>query len=1349
MQNTDIAKTETIETSEEIRETFSVRKSHLWYAFVSDIIPNATKIGDTTRGIPTRVGEWRRVFPDARIIGTGDLEVIPGTFVRDHALHHGCESLGYHELEADEFTDGIKHTTEAYSVRPDKALAAIDEVIEDIVMSHDDPQSPYTYYSVEDDTKEVGVSHYKRDDFDWDLRPMQEEAVDNIENAVALGIDTMLLDASVRFGKCFTTLAAAKRLGYTKILVTSGKADVEGEWQKAVEQPGQFMGWDFVSPEMLRVSDKILTNVIWDADVTVCFMTLQDSYNAEDKRRYDQVFDTKWDMLVVDETHFGARAEEFSKAIDRVMRRTTLHLSGSPFRILATDEFSDDQIVACKTRSDMVAERDAWDETNADAIAAGELSIWQNPYFGIPTPVTFALRANAETLAKIGVLKEDGITIDLAELLATDHDAENPAFKHEESVRELLKMVDGEDDTLGFLNYDIAGENDLFRHMVMCLPEKDSCDAMADLIKEMSKDGELDRLGEYEVINVAGNHAPKRYKDVQQVVRDVAKTAAEGKRTISLTVYRMLTGVTVPEWDTMLMLSGMGSPESYEQATGRLMSPFVQTVVNEKDADDKLKVNRKPYVVVVDFDPTRVFVMAEQRSIAQRLTGKDIDEAVEHEMRYAPIITANEDGFKCVTPTDLRREISRYATNGITEEVEKIPVDSGMFSDGDFMGAIQGFDGNEKARRRDIEVDPFEEDGAELDIDLPDADGDVDENPADEEAGNDDGAGVIDPQEAKREADDARKVFEAKVRDFYFRSVAFAAAWQKGQVKTLDDIRIRAKATKTGRTIASNLGILDDIDVLCSAVSRFKNVRLQLDNAIYNISTLVNDPELTGMEKAEILMQRFGRLSSSEVATPLWVARKMVGAIPETAFEKDTPRFLDLASKVGEMAYALVERCGRIEVETGRKLTPEIRSVTTSPIAYVLCVAVYRLLGLDYRQVAKFTSYDLLGKDIKTMAKTLRQDKDFYQIDLFDMLGENAGEQTDEVEEQPVDEENNNGKTADEKPLISYDAIVSNPPYQQNIGKQKKNYAVPVYQEFVALSKAVTPSYISIIMPARWFAGGRGLNEFRTEMLSDTSIRALYDWPNSYDCFPGAVEIQGGVCFILWDRDNQGDCNVTTYSPIASSDSMSRPLLEANCETFIRYNEAVSIVRKVQAFHEPSFMSLVSPQTPFGVITSYKGTRTQEHSTDLPMYVSGNEKEFKGACRWCPADRVTKGHNMIAWHKVYIGKAYGGGMKFPHAVISKPFYGAPNTICNQSYLCIGPFANQQECQNVISYYATKFVRFLILQKKNAQDAMRNVYQFVPQQDWSKPWTDAELYQKYGLTEDEIQFIESMIRPLAL
>lgn len=329
---------------------------------------------------------------------------------------------------------------------------------------------------------------------------------------------------------------------------------------------------------------------------------------------------------------------------------------------------------------------------------------------------------------------------------------------------------------------------------------------------------------------------------------------------------------------------------------------------------------------------------------------------------------------------------------------------------------------------------------------------------------------------------------------------------------------------------------------------------------------------------------------------------------------------------------------------------------------------------------------------------------------------------------------------------MTFDVIIGNPPYQLNVGVEKENYAIAIYDKFVRQAKLLNPRYLCMIIPARWYAGGRGLDDFRDEMLHDERICVIHDYPESIDCFPG-VEIQGGVCYFLWNRAHKGQCTVITHNSKIDNTSMKRPLLEKDANTFIRYNKSVSILRKVQVHKELTFDKYVSPQTPFGIVTSYKGTKRKTNENDLKMYISGNEKEYKGGSAYAPISMVTKGSDMIKWHKVFISKAYGGGMAFPHMVLGNPFYGEPNSICNQSYLVLGKFCSKKECENVISYIRTKFFRFLVLQKKNAQDAMRGVYQFVPLQDFSHPWTDEMLYKKYGLDEKEISFIESMIRPM--
>ena len=255
-------------------------------------------------------------------------------------------------------------------------------------------------------------------------------------------------------------------------------------------------------------------------------------------------------------------------------------------------------------------------------------------------------------------------------------------------------------------------------------------------------------------------------------------------------------------------------------------------------------------------------------------------------------------------------------------------------------------------------------------------------------------------------------------------------------------------------------------------------------------------------------------------------------------------------------------------------------------------------------------------------------------------------------------------------------------------------------------------------------------------------------YPEASDCFSG-VQIKGGVSYFLWNRDNKGLCNVYTHKGNEVFGPVERPLLENGCDTFIRYNEAVDILHKVQKHKAPSMEKIVSTRLPFGLPNTFKGHKEKQNNSDLKIYVSGNDREVRGTTAYVSRSMISRGTEMIPWHKVYIAKAGSGSDTFPHPILPKPFYGEPNTVCNESYLVIGPFDNEEVCRNVMSYISTKFFRFLVLLKKNSQNAAKGVYQFVPQQDFTKPWTDAELYEKYGLTEDEIAFIDSMIRPMDL
>lgn len=324
----------------------------------------------------------------------------------------------------------------------------------------------------------------------------------------------------------------------------------------------------------------------------------------------------------------------------------------------------------------------------------------------------------------------------------------------------------------------------------------------------------------------------------------------------------------------------------------------------------------------------------------------------------------------------------------------------------------------------------------------------------------------------------------------------------------------------------------------------------------------------------------------------------------------------------------------------------------------------------------------------------------------------------------------------DEVFKMKFDVIIGNPPYQLSDAGAAAS-AIPLYHKFVHQAKALKPRYLTMIIPSRWFSGGKGLDDFRDEMLHDTRLRKIVDFPVSTDCFAG-VDIQGGVCYFLWDKDNPSDCEITTINR-QEEDTIVRPLLEKNCDIFIRYNKAVNIYRKVQALKEKSFADIVSSRKPFGFASDYKNFSAKYFGGAVKIYANKTEG-------WINKSQIETNKPFVDQFKIYISYAYGMG-DFPHQIINKPFIGLKNTCCTETFLAIGPFETEKQTKNAISYIKTKFFRFLVLLIKNTQHATSKVYQFVPMQDFNEEWNDEKLYKKYKLTKAEIEFIESTVKPM--
>lgn len=333
---------------------------------------------------------------------------------------------------------------------------------------------------------------------------------------------------------------------------------------------------------------------------------------------------------------------------------------------------------------------------------------------------------------------------------------------------------------------------------------------------------------------------------------------------------------------------------------------------------------------------------------------------------------------------------------------------------------------------------------------------------------------------------------------------------------------------------------------------------------------------------------------------------------------------------------------------------------------------------------------------------------------------------------------------------MQFDVIIGNPPYQladDGFGTS----AAPIYHHFVKQAKALEPRFLCMVIPARWFAGGKGLDDFRAEMLKGDSLRIIEDFPDSNDVFPG-TQIKGGICYFLWDKNNRGNVRVTTHDKGTETVPVERPLLEKGADVFIRFNEALPIIKKVMQVETGSsdtlalpknkqFMSFVSSRKPFGFDTLFKGKASANKSAVL-IYQNGGTG-------YVARSEVTKNTEVIDKWKIFIPPVGSGSDAFPHPILGKPFLGQPSSVSSETYIFIGPFKNELEATNALTYITSQLFRLLVLLHKPSQHATQMVYTFVPIQDFSQPWTDKVLRKKYGITDQEWAFIDKMIRPMNL
>lgn len=505
------------------------------------------------------------------------------------------------------------------------------------------------------------------------------------------------------------------------------------------------------------------------------------------------------------------------------------------------------------------------------------------------------------------------------------------------------------------------------------------------------------------------------------------------------------------------------------------------------------------------------------------------------------------------------------------------------------------------------------------------------------------------------------------------------------------------------------------------------------------------NPDLfTTLYKPDVLMC-LADLSNDEVFTPPDIANQVLDMLPQKLFRDPNTKFLDPALKSGVFLREIAKRLIAGLADKIPNLQDRCDHIFKNQLYGMAITELTSLLGRRSVYCSKYpnspfsiTKFDNVQGNILYRKMRHRWDHagsngkcifcgTAYDGDLGDLNREGLETHAYEFIHTLHPEEIFSMK---------FDVICSNPPYQLSDGGNNAS-AMPIYQKFMEQAKKLNPRYITMIIPSRWYSGGRGLENFRSTMINDLRIRKLVDYTNSSECFPG-VDISGGICYFLWERDYEGACEVTNIEN-GTSNSMMRPLNQF--PVLIRDNCAVNILQKVIAKNEPLLKDRVSGQRPFGLRTFARPQETGE----LMLRWNGGVGPFD-------VNDVPAGHDMIDEWKVIVSRVFyeHGGQTDKNGqrrVLSILETLKPKEICTETYIVVDHSSSEKHAKNLKAYLSTNFVRFLILQASSSIMISKNSFMFVPIKDMSRTWTDNELFDEYRLTEKEREYINSVIRPM--
>ena len=1301
------------------------------YAFTTHTVPNYLKVGDTYRPVSTRLDEWRRHYPKLQQEFEDVATVDEDIFFRDISIHSYFSRHGIDRLHKNDIPASVYYSKEFFK---GATTQNIKEAISDIKKDFADNTGTYQFYKFAESRiptihRYPTVETFSPRDSQADTIKRFKEAVEKYKPTVDNPL-SLLMYAVMRFGKSFTSMCCATEICAKLVVVVSAKADVKAEWQKTVQSHVRFGNdYEFIDSDALKRDPHAISSYFTKGKKVVVFLTLQDLCGDDIKDRHSELFSSEIDLVIVDETHFGARAAEYGKVLtssgltkkqvaDQIAKedasiedvtegikmlkaKIKLHLSGTPYRILMGDEFSDDKIIAFYQFSDIVDAQEKWD---LDNLTNDDVKEWENPYFGFPQMIRFAFNPSEKAQKKLAEIKETGRSYAFSELfrplsIQKHSGGLHKKFKYEEEVLELLEVIDGSKDDenlLGFLDYDKIKDGKMCRHIVCVLPYCASCDALEALIKNNAS--KFKNLNTYEIINISGVDS-NLYPDTADVKKAIAENERQDKKTLTLTVGRMLTGSTVEQWDTMLYLKDTSSPQEYDQAIFRLQNQYVTKF--KEESGDEIKFNMKPQTLLVDFAPDRMFVMQELKSqIYNANTEKNgntkLAERIKRELQISPIVVINHNKLQEVTPANILDAVREYSSEkSVIDEANDIPADLSLFDDPTIVEIIKNLSPINSSKG--LAVKPYS--GSPED-DLDEEEASSDPNPAVEDGDS------SDMSESKDSSEEEDQKLDKKLATYYSQILFFAFLTQN-EVHSLEEIIAAIAADKDNLRMAHNVGLsLKVLKLIQKKSNPF--ILSKLDYKIQNINSLMRDETLPPLQRAILALNKFGRFSDSEIVTSVSLAAKIVELLPADTTDG---KILDIASKQAEFAISLYSHFGEIVKST-------IYSIPTSTIAYEFTRKIYSILGMPLNNVfSEFNSYDMIADGNEEIIKKLKN--------------------------------------------MNFKAIVGNPPYQDKGGSGGNNDA-PIYQHFADLATNLSPDYVSLIIKAAWFSSGREnlLGAFRKRMLTSQHLEKLIVYPDSSVLFTKDVEIKGGCCYYLENKNYTGDCAYT----LIQGDNVnvcSRDL--SKFDVLIREPEIAAIVEQVEKnrkkLKEGTVDSIISSDTPFGISSNPKNSKKNPLSVyessapdhDLMLFHIENTKR---KVEYISRADAKKNVADIAKDKVFITGAGGSGTD--PKVMSTPIVAPKNSVCSQSFL-YAAFDSAEEAQNFTKYIYTKFFRVLLAALKITQSASSRFYRFIPMQNYTNKsdikWNnsiediDKQLFKKYKLSKPDIDFINHRISDL--